>query len=81
MKGYKDALYKLVGQTIEIDIPQMTTTGTNLRKGKYLITAAYPHYVMGERTCENGYIERTCFIVGTLICKGILKKGADNYVG
>lgn len=74
MKGYTNALYKLVGKTIDIRVPQLTTTGTNLRKEKFLVTAAYPHYIMAERTCENGYVCRECFNIGTLICEGIVRK-------
>ena len=73
-KGYIDNLYDLVGKTIDIRIPQLTTTGTNLRKEKFLVTRAYPHHVMAERTCENGYVYRECFNIGTLICEGIIRK-------
>ena len=82
MKGYKDALYELVGKEIEVRVPQLTTTGTNLRTEKFLVTAAYPNYIMAERTCENGYVYRECFNVGTLVAEGILRrKGVDDYVG
>ena len=73
MNDYQKSLYDLVGKEIEINIPQMTTTGTNLRKGKYLITEAYPYYVIGIRTCENGYEQRECFNIGTLVAAGIIQ--------
>lgn len=82
MKGYKDALYELVGKTIDIRVPQLTTTGTNLRTESFLVIAAYPNYIMAERTCENGYTYRECFNVGTLVAEGILRrKGVNDYVG
>ena len=73
-KGFRDVLYDLVGRTFSIDIPQLTSTGTNLRKGKYLIIAAYPFHVMALRVCENEYVVRECFDIGTLIMNGILEQ-------
>lgn len=78
MKGYTNTLYQLVGKTIKVKVQQLTGTGTNLRTEKFLVTRAYPHYVMAERTCENGYIYRECFNIGTLICEGIIRqKGGE----
>lgn len=74
MKGYTNLLYQLVGKTIKVKVSQLTVTGSNFRTEKFLVTRAYPHYVMAERTCENGYVYRECFNIGTLITEGIIKR-------
>lgn len=66
-----EALYKLVGSVITMDVPIMMATGQFKRKMDYLVIAAYPHHVLCERRCENGAVLRECFNTGTLITQGI----------
>ena len=68
-----EALYKLVGSVITMDIPIMAATGQFKRKMDYLVIAAYPHYVLCERTCESGAVIRESFDIGTLVQNGALK--------
>ncbi len=81
-RGYEKELNSLVGETIEMNISKLTPTGTNLRSEKFLVVAAYPHYIIGERTCENGHVCRECFNIGDLISMGlIMQKGRMEYYG
>ena len=68
-----EALYKLVGTTITIDIPIVTATNQFRRKADYLVVAAYPHHVLCERTCESGAVIRESFDIGTLVQNKALK--------
>ena len=68
-----DALYKLVGTTITMDIPIITATNQFRRKANYLVVAAYPHHVLCERKCESGAVIRESFDIGTLIQSGALR--------
>ena len=68
-----EALYKLVGSVITMDIPIVTATNQFRRKADYLVVAAYPHHVLCERTCESGAVIRESFDVGTLIQNRALK--------
>ena len=68
-----EALYKLVGTMITMDIPIITATNQFRRKANYLVVAAYPHHVLCERTCESGAVIRESFDIGTLITNGALK--------
>lgn len=69
----------LVGKTItHCDPATDGIKGRRVVKTRWIVVAAYPHYVMAERTCENGYIYRECFNIGTLICEGIIRqKGGE----
>lgn len=67
-----EALYKLVGTTITMDIPIITATNQFRRKADYLVIAAYPHHVLCERRCESGAVIRESFDIGTLIQSGAL---------
>ena len=44
---------------------------------KWLVTKAYPNYVMAERTREDGSIERTCFSSGDLVVMGVLENSCQ----
>lgn len=68
-----EALYKLVGTTITMDIPIITATNQFRRKANYLVIAAYPHHVLCERKCESGAVIRESFDIGTLIQSGALR--------
>mgnify|MGYP007022370584 FL=1 len=68
-----EALYKLVGTTITMDIPIITATNQFRRKADYLVVAAYPHHVLCERKCESGAVIRESFDIGTLIQSGALR--------
>ena len=68
-----EALYKLVGTTITMDIPIITATNQFRRKADYLVVAAYPHHVLCERKCESGAVIRESFDIGTLIQNGALR--------
>lgn len=68
-----EALYKLVGTTITMDIPIITATNQFRRKADYLVVGAYPHHVLCERKCESGAVIRESFDIGTLIQSGALK--------
>ena len=68
-----EALYKLVGTMITMDIPIVTATNQFRRKANYLVIAAYPHHVLCERTCESGAVIRESFDIGTLVQNGALK--------
>lgn len=68
-----EALYKLVGTTITMDIPIITATNQFRRKADYLVVAAYPHHVLCERKCESGAVLRESFDIGTLIQSGALR--------
>lgn len=68
-----EALYKLVGTTITMDIPIITATNQFRRKANYLVVAAYPHHVLCERKCESGAVIRESFDIGTLIQSGALR--------
>ena len=68
-----EALYKLVGTTITMDIPIITATNQFRRKADYLVIAAYPHHVLCERRCESGAVIRESFDIGTLIQSGALR--------
>ena len=68
-----EALYKLVGTTITMDIPIITATNQFRRKADYLVIAAYPHHVLCERKCESGAVIRESFDIGTLIQSGALR--------
>lgn len=81
-RGYEEQLYGLVGKTIEMQISKLTPTGTNLRSEKFLVVAAYPYYIIGERTCENGVVCRECFNIGDLITMGLVfQEGRVKYYG
>ena len=68
-----EALYKLVGTTITMDIPIITATNQFRRKADYLVVAAYPHHVLCERKCESGAVIRESFDIGTLVQSGALR--------
>ena len=68
-----EALYKLVGSVITMDIPIVTATNQFRRKADYLVIAAYPHHVLCERRCESGAVIRESFDIGTLIQSGALR--------
>ena len=68
-----EALYKLVGSVITIDIPIVTATNQFRRKVDYMVVAAYPHHVLCERTCESGAVIRESFDIGTLVQNGALR--------
>ena len=68
-----EALYKLVGTTITMDIPIITATNQFRRKADCLVIAAYPHHVLCERKCESGAVIRESFDIGTLVQNGALK--------
>ena len=68
-----EALYKLVGTTITMDIPIITATNQFRRKADYLVVAAYPHHVLCERKCESGAVIRESFDIGTLIQNGAVR--------
>ena len=68
-----EALYKLVGTTITMDIPIITATNQFRRKANYLVVAEYPHHVLCERKCESGAVIRESFDIGTLVQSGALR--------
>ena len=67
-------LSSLVGKTIIHRDP--VTNGSDGRAvvmTKWIVVAAYPHYVQAVRTCENGTIITECFTKGELVQMGILQ--------
>ena len=68
-----EALYKLVGSVITMDIPIVTATNQFRRKADYLVIAAYPHHVLCVRKCESGAVIRESFDIGTLVQSGALR--------
>lgn len=77
-------LSSLVGKTItHCDPVTNGVTGRQVVKTKWLIVAAYPHFVQAVRTCENGTIITECFCKGELVQMGILqsRKKAHYAIG
>ena len=69
-------LSSLVGKTIIHRDP--VTNGSDGRAvvmTKWIVVAAYPHYVRAVRTCENGTIITECFCKGELVQMGVLASG------
>lgn len=78
MKSYKDTLYSLVGKELKLPVSQNEYNKGRVTSAQWLVIAAYPHHILCERRCENDYIVRESFDVGTLVHEGILDRTVDH---
>ena len=73
-------LSSLVGKTIIHSDPVTNgITGRQVVKTKWIVVAAYPHYVQAVRTCENGTVITECFTKGELVQMGILQSRKKSH--
>lgn len=80
MAGYD--LTALIGTEIEEhETITKEIMGKAIRKNKWTVIEAYPHFVRARRTTEDGKEIFTTFNTGTLVAMGAIRQKGVRYIG
>lgn len=80
MAGYD--LTALIGTEIEEhETITKEIMGKAIRKNKWTIVEAYPHFVKAMRVAESGAEIYTTFNIGTLVTMGAIRQKGVRYIG
>jgi len=72
----------LIGtEIVEREVVTKEIQGKAVRKVRWTVTEAYPHFVKAMRIAENGAEIFTTFNVGTLITMGVIQQKGVRYIG
>ena len=80
MAGYD--LTALIGTEIEEhETITKEIMGKAIRKNRWTVIEAYPHFVKAMRVTENGAEIYTTFNIGTLVTMGAIRQKGVRYIG
>lgn len=80
MAGYD--LTALIGtEIIEHETITKEIMGKAIRKNKWTVIEAYPHFVKAMRVTESGEPIYTTFNIGTLVTMGAIRQKGVRYIG
>lgn len=80
MAGYD--LTALIGTEIEEhETITKEIMGKAIRKNKWTVIEAYPHFVRARRITEDGKEIFTTFNTGTLVAMGAIRQKGVRYIG
>ena len=80
MRNYD--LSGLIGtEIVEREVVTKEIQGKAVRKIKWTVTEAYPHFVKAMRVTENGAEIYTTFNTGTLVTMGAIRMKGVKYIG
>ena len=75
-------LTALIGtEIIEREVVTKEIQGKAVRKVRWTVTEAYPHFVKCMRITENGAEVYTTFNTGTLVAMGAIRQKGVRYIG
>lgn len=80
MAGYD--LTALIGtEIVEHETVTKEIMGKAIRKNKWTVIEAYPHFVKAMRVTESGEPIYTTFNIGTLVTMGAIRQKGVRYIG
>lgn len=72
----------LIGtEIVEREVVTKEIQGKAVRKVRWTVTEAYPHFVKAMRITESGAEIYTTFNIGTLVTMGAIRMKGVKYIG